>query len=40
MGVTVLRIAFERWINQENDRSLAQIIRELLDELKLVTAGK
>jgi AcrR family transcriptional regulator len=39
MGVTVLRIAFERWINQDNDRGLAQIMSELLNELKLVTAG-
>lgn len=40
MGVTVLRIAFERWIDQKNDPGLAQIMRELLDELKLVSAGK
>lgn len=40
MGVTVFRIAFERWIDPRNDRSLAQIIRELLNELKLVTVGK
>jgi AcrR family transcriptional regulator len=39
MGVTVLRIAFERWIG-ENDRSLEQIMRESLNELKLVSAGK
>jgi AcrR family transcriptional regulator len=40
MGIAVLRIAFERWIDQKNDRGLAQVIRESLNELKLVTAGK
>jgi AcrR family transcriptional regulator len=40
MGVTILRIGFEGWINQEGDRGLAQIMRESLTELKLVTAGK
>ncbi len=40
MGVTVLRIAFERWINEENDLGLALVMRESLNELKLVTAGK
>jgi AcrR family transcriptional regulator len=40
MGITVLRIAFERWINQKGDRGLAQVMRESLNELKLVTAGK
>jgi AcrR family transcriptional regulator len=40
MGITVLRIAFERWIHEKNDRSLAQIMRESLRELKLVSAGK
>jgi AcrR family transcriptional regulator len=40
MGVTVFRIAFERWINEDNDRALAQVMRECLNELKLVTAGK
>ena len=40
MGVTVLRIAFERWISQENDLGLALVMRESLNELKLVIAGK
>jgi hypothetical protein len=30
----------ERWINQTNQRDFAQLIRESLDELKAVTAGK
>jgi AcrR family transcriptional regulator len=40
MGVTVFRIAFDRWINEKGDRSLATIIRDSLNELKLVSAGK
>lgn len=40
MGITVFRISFERWIAPENDRDLAQIVRESLNDLKLVTAGK
>jgi AcrR family transcriptional regulator len=40
MGITVLRIAFERWIAETNDHSLAQIMRESFEDLKLVSAGK
>jgi len=40
MGITVLRLAFERWINDKEDRQLARIMRDSLNELKLVTAGK
>jgi AcrR family transcriptional regulator len=40
MGITVFRLSFERWANDESDRDLAQIMRESLHELKLVTAGK
>ena len=39
-GVAVFRIAFERWINETSQRDLACLIRESLDELKAVTAGK
>jgi AcrR family transcriptional regulator len=36
MGIAVFRIAFERWI-EENDRSdFSQIIRESLNELKVI----
>jgi AcrR family transcriptional regulator len=38
-GITVFRIAFERWINDTSQRDLPQLIRESLDELKAVTAG-
>jgi AcrR family transcriptional regulator len=39
-GITVFRIAFERWINDTSGRDLPQHIRELFDELKTVTAGR
>ncbi len=40
MGVTVFRIAFDRWINEPSARSLAAVMRDSLNELKLVSAGK
>ena len=39
-GIAVFKIAFERWIDEENHRDFPQLIRESLDELKVVTAGK
>ncbi len=39
-GIVVFRIAFERWLNEASQRGLPQLIRETLDELKAVTAGK
>jgi AcrR family transcriptional regulator len=39
-GIAVFKIAFERWINEPNQPDLPQLIRESLDELKAVTAGK
>jgi hypothetical protein len=38
-GIAVLKVAFERWINETNQQDLPQLIRELFDELKAVTAG-
>ena len=38
-GIAVLKIAFERWISETNHQDLPQLIRELFDELKAVTAG-
>jgi hypothetical protein len=40
MGIAVFRIAFERWLDEANHPDLARTVNELLDELKLVTAGK
>jgi AcrR family transcriptional regulator len=39
-GIAVFKVAFERWVNESNQRNLPQLIRESLDELKAVTAGK
>ncbi|MBM0224589.1 MULTISPECIES: TetR family transcriptional regulator [Micromonospora] len=39
-GIAVFRIAFEHWINDTGQPDLPQLIRESLDELKAVTAGK
>jgi hypothetical protein len=39
-GITVFKIAFERWINDTSGRALPQHIRESFDELKTVTAGR
>jgi AcrR family transcriptional regulator len=39
-GIAVLKIAFERWISEAGDRTLAQLIQESVDELKLMTAGQ
>jgi len=39
-GIAVFKIAFERWINETSQGDLSRLIRESLDELKAVTAGK
>lgn len=39
-GPAVFRIAFERWVNGASQSDLPRLIRESLDELKAVTAGK
>ena len=39
-GIAVFRISFEAWISETSQRDLSQHIRESLDELKAVTAGK
>jgi AcrR family transcriptional regulator len=39
-GIAVFRIAFERWISDTSHPDLPQLIRESLDELKAVTAGR
>jgi AcrR family transcriptional regulator len=39
-GIAVFRIAFERWVEETNQQDLRQLIRDSLDELKAVTAGK
>jgi AcrR family transcriptional regulator len=39
-GIAVFRIAFERWISGGDEQELSDHIRESLDELKAVTAGR
>jgi AcrR family transcriptional regulator len=39
-GIAVFKIAFERWVDETNQRDLPHLIRESLDELKAVTAGR
>jgi AcrR family transcriptional regulator len=39
-GIAVFKIAFERWIDTASHRDLPQLIRDSLDELKAVTAGR
>ena len=36
-GVTVFKVAFERWIEPANERSLVQLIGETFDQLRAVT---
>ena len=36
-GVTVFKVAFERWIEPANERSLVQLIGETFDQLRTVT---
>jgi AcrR family transcriptional regulator len=40
MGMMVFRISLERWIGSTGDVRLSTIMREALNELKLVSAGK
>lgn len=36
-GIAVFRVAFERWIDDTNERDLPELIRESLDELKAIS---
>jgi AcrR family transcriptional regulator len=38
-GITVFRVAFERWVDQAGRQLLQRLIRESLDELRAVTAA-
>jgi AcrR family transcriptional regulator len=39
-GIAVFRIAFERWVDETNQRDLPDLIRDSLGQLKAVTAGR
>jgi hypothetical protein len=38
-GVTVLRVAFERWVDAGNQQTLRELMRESLAELRAVAAA-
>jgi AcrR family transcriptional regulator len=39
-GIAVFRVAFERWVDETNDRDLPTLVRASFDALKAVTAGE
>jgi len=39
-GIAVFKIAFERYVEETNQQDLPRLIRESLDELRAVTAGR
>jgi AcrR family transcriptional regulator len=39
-AIAVFKVAFERWVGETDQRDFPRLIRELLDELKGVTAGR
>ncbi len=39
-GIAVFKVAFERWVSGNGHQDLPQQIRESLDEMKAVTAGR
>ena len=39
-GIAVFKIAFESWTEDTGNRTLSEIIRESVDELKVVTGGR
>jgi len=39
VAIAVFRLAFDRWIEDTDDRAFARLVRESLDQLKAVTAG-
>ncbi|MGP3939205.1 MULTISPECIES: TetR/AcrR family transcriptional regulator [Streptomyces] len=38
-GLAVFKVGFQRWVLVSEERGMAQVMRESLDELKAVTAG-
>jgi len=39
VAIAIFKIGFERWVEESNQRTLPQLLRESLEELKAVTAG-
>jgi AcrR family transcriptional regulator len=38
-GIAAFKVAYERWVEQPTRRDLPRLIRETLDQLKVITAG-
>jgi AcrR family transcriptional regulator len=38
-GIAVLKVGYQRWVDETGDTSLSQLLRESMAELKSVTAG-
>jgi AcrR family transcriptional regulator len=39
-GIAVFRIAFERWVDEANQRDFSELVRESFDQLRSVAAGE
>jgi AcrR family transcriptional regulator len=39
-GITVFRVAFERWVDETNRQPLGELMREALDELRVLAASR
>jgi hypothetical protein len=37
--MAIFKIAFERWVDERNQRTLQQLVRESFDDLRAVTAA-
>jgi AcrR family transcriptional regulator len=40
VGMAVFRVAFERWIDEGNDRDFPRLVRDSMDELQSLTAPR
>ena len=38
-GMTVLRVAMQRWVSSDEDQDLAEVMRESVDELRAMATG-
>jgi len=38
-GITVFRVAFDRWVSDRRDRNLSKVMRAALDQLRAITAS-
>jgi AcrR family transcriptional regulator len=40
VSIAVMRVAFQRWIHDANDRDLPQLVREALDQIEVFAPGQ